>query len=209
MASSGSIRDDSIRVHDGSTTAEIIDQLIRIWAEENPAGNADHRKRLALRHTACDGFRCFAVACGGDVVGFAYGMYNGQGTGLNGPEQVSSLGSHDLLDEWTAKGAPGNPWISPDWRPAFDIAEVQVLAAYRRRGIGERLVLEISGSVPGNEPVVLTVDPDNTGARRLYQRVGFRDLLGFPVTSMYLPMNPQILMGLRHARDAGAAEGDE
>lgn len=209
MASSGSIQGVSFQVHDGSATAEIIDQLIRIWAEEHPAEDADYRQRLALRHTACDGFRCFTATCDGEIVGYAYGMYNGQGTGLNGPGKVSSVGSHDLLDEWTAKGAPDNPWISPDWRPAFDVADVQVLVAYRHRGIGKRLVLEICRSVPGDEPVVLTVAPDNTDARGVYRRVGFRDLLAFPIMSMYLPMNPQMLMGLRHARDAGAAAGDE
>lgn len=209
MASGGSIQDVSIQVHDGPTTAEIIDQLIRIWAEQHPGEDAGYRKRLALQHTACDGFRCFTATCDGAIVGYAYGMCNGQGTGLNGPGQVSSVGSHDLLEEWTAKGPPDNPWISPDWRPAFDIAEVQVLAAYRHRGIGERLLLEICGSVPGDEPIVLSVAPDNDGARRLYQRVGFQDLLAFPVTSMYLPMNRLVLMGLRYARNAGAAAGDE
>jgi hypothetical protein len=89
MASSDNTQEASIQVHDGSATAEIIDRLIRIWAQENPAGEPEYRKRLALRHTACDGFRCF------------------------------------------------------------------------------------------------------------------------PITSIYLPMNPQMLMGLRHARDAGAVEGEE
>ncbi len=209
MASGGSIQGVSIQVHDGPTTVEIIDQLIRIWGEEYAAEDADYRKRLALRHTACDGFRCVTATCGGEIVGYAYGMYNGQGTGLNGPRKVSSVGSHDLLEEWTAKGPPSNPWISPDWRPAFDVAEVQVLAAYRHGGIGKRLVLEICGSIPGEEPVVLTVAPDNTAARSLYQRPGFRDLMAFPVTSMYLPTEPRILMGLRHARDADAAGDDE
>ena len=185
----------------------MINQLIRIRAEQNPTEDADYRKRLALRHAACDGFRCFTATCDGEIVGYAYGMYNGQGSALNGPGQVSSVGSHDLLEEWTAKGPPDNPFISPDWRPTFDIAEVQVLATSRGRGIGERLLLEICGSVPGEEPVVLTVDPDNDGAHRLYRRIGFRDLLPFPIISMYLPQNPQVLMGLRHARDAGAAAG--
>lgn len=159
MASGDSTQEASIQVHDGPATAEIIDRLIRIWAQENPAGDSEYRKRLALRHAACDGFRCFTATSDGEIVGYAYGMYNGQGTGLNGPGKISSIGSHDLLNEWTAKGAPGNPWVSPDWCPAFDIAEVQVLAAYRRRRIGERLVLEICQSVPEDEPVVLTVAP--------------------------------------------------
>ncbi len=111
MASSGSIHDVSIQVHDGPATAEIVDQLIQIWAEENPAEDAGYRKRLALRHTACDGFRCFTATCDGDIVGYVYGMYNGQGTGLNGPGKVSSVGSHDLLDEWTVKSVGGQPYL--------------------------------------------------------------------------------------------------
>jgi len=209
MASSRSTQDAGIEVHDGPATTEITGQLIRIWAEGNPGGDPEYRKSLALRHTACDGFRCFTATSDSEIAGYAYGMYNGQGTGLNEPGNVRSVGSHDLLSEWTSKGAPENPWISPDWRPAFDIAEVQVLAACRRRRIGRRLVREICHSVPDDEPVVLTVEPDNTGARLLYQQAGFRDLMGFPITSIYLPMNPQVLMGLRHARDAGAAGGEE
>jgi len=66
------------------------------------------------------------------------------------------------------------------------------------------------GSVPGDEPVVLAVDPDSEGARHLYRRVGFVDLPPFALTSMYLlSMKPQMLMGLRRARDAGAAVSDE
>jgi hypothetical protein len=60
------------------------------------------------------------------------------------------------------------------------------------------LVLDGVAPVVGNVSVV--------EAQRLY-RIGFRDLLPFPIISMYLPQNPQVIIGLRHARDTGAAAG--
>jgi len=109
MASSDSVQDRDIQMHDGSATADMIDTLIRIWAEEHPAEDADYRRRLAMRHTACDGFRCFTATCDDQIVGFAYGMYNSQGTGLNGPGQVSSVGALDLVDGVDSQGSTGQP----------------------------------------------------------------------------------------------------
>ena len=50
--------------------------------------------------------------------------------------------------------------------------------------------------------MVLTVEPQNTGAQRVYERIGFRDMYGVPVISRRLALNPQVLMGLGRAGDA-------
>ena len=198
----GGLEGITIQEYDGAATAKIADQLIQLRAQENEAEDVDYRKGLALKQTECDGFRCFTASCDGEIVGFTYGMYNSQGVGLNGPGQISSVGARDLVEQC----AGHIPLISLGWRSAFDIAEVQVLAAYRGRGIGKKLVREICASLPGEDPVVLCVHPDNAGAEHVYERVGFRRLIPFPISSMHLPQ-PQILMGLRHAKDAAVAGG--
>jgi GNAT superfamily N-acetyltransferase len=189
--------------HDGPGTAAMIDRLIWIWAQGSPNGDAGLRRRLALRHTGCKGFRCLTASSDDAIIGYAYGMYDGQGTGLGEPGSVISLGSHDLLAELIARESEGRLIrTDPEWLAAHDIAEVQVLADYRSRGIGEALVRKLCRSLPADDRVVLTVEPQNATAQRVYERVGFRDLYGVPVISRLLALNPQILMGLGRAGDA-------
>jgi ribosomal protein S18 acetylase RimI-like enzyme len=181
----------------------MIDRLIWIWAQGSPEVDLALRRRLALRHTGCKGFCCLTASSDDAVIGYAYGMYDGQGTGLGEPGNVISLGSHDLLAELIARQAEdGVIRTDPEWLGAYDIAEVQVLAGYRGRGIGETLVRQLCRSLPPDDRVVLTVEPQNSGAQRVYQRVGFRDLYGVPVISRRLALNPQVLMGLGRAGDA-------
>ena len=184
--------------HDGPGTAAMIDRLIWIWAQECPDGNFGVRWKLALRHTDCEEFRCFAASSDDAVIGYAYGMRNGEGTGFGEPGNVISLGSHDLLTEQIAREKAGGVIrTDPEWLAAYDIAEVQVLDDYRGRGIGEALVQKLCRSLPGGDRVVLTVEPQNARARRVYERVGFVDLHGVPVISLRLP-DPQVLMGASH-----------
>jgi hypothetical protein len=87
----------SFQEHDGAGAAAIIDRLVWIWAQQCPDGDVGLRRRLAVRHTGCNGFRCFTASSEDVIIGYAYGMYEGQGTGLGEPGKVISLGSHDLL----------------------------------------------------------------------------------------------------------------
>ncbi len=193
----------SFQEHDGPETADMIDRLIWIWAQESPDGDVDLRTRLALRHTGCNGFRCFTASSDDVVIGYAYGMYDGQGTGLGEPGNVISLGSHDLLAELIAReNEDGVIRTDPKWLAAYDIAEVQVLADYRGRGIGEALVRKLCRSLPDGDRVVLTVEPQDIIAQHVYERVGFRDLYGVSVISRRLALKPQVLMGLGRAGDA-------
>jgi ribosomal protein S18 acetylase RimI-like enzyme len=130
-------------------------------------------------------------------------MCNGQGTGVGEPGNVISLGSHDLLAELIAgENEAGVIRTDPEWLAAYDIAEVQVLAAYRGCGLGEALVRKLYRSRPADDRVVLTVEPQNTTAQHLYERVGFRDVCGVPVIPRRLRLHPQVLMGLGRAGDA-------
>lgn len=110
---------------------------------------------------------------------------------------------HPLLAELIAReNEDGVIRTDPKWLTAYDIAEVQVLADYRGRGIGETLIRKLCRSLPPDDRVILTVEPQNASAQRAYERVGFRDLYGIPVISRRLALNPQILMGLGRAGDA-------
>jgi hypothetical protein len=63
-------------------------------------------------------------------------------------------------------------------------------------------VRKLRRSLSANDRVVLTVEPQNASAQRVYEGVGFRDLYGVPVISHRLPLNPQVLMALGRAGDA-------
>ena len=180
----------------------MLDRLLWIW-EQGSSGDVGVRGRLALRHTGCRGFRCFTASSDDAVIGFAYGMYDGRGSGLGEPEDPISLGSHDLLAELIAREDEGGAIrTDPEWLGAYDLAEVQVLAGYRCRGIGEALVRRLCRSLPAFDRVILIVEPQNTSARRLYESVGFQDLSDVPVISRRVAISPQVLMGLGRAGDA-------
>lgn len=56
----------------------------------------------------------------------------------------------------------------------IEIAGIQVLPTYQRRGIGAFVIASLMREVQTNAlPVVLQVDKDNPDARRLYLRLGF------------------------------------
>jgi len=111
------------------------------------------------------GFRYFTASSDDAIIGYVYGIYNGQSTGLGEPGNVIFLGSHDLLAELIARGnEDGVIWTDPEWLAAYDIAEVQDLADCRGRGIGETLIRKLCRSLPVGDRVVLTVEPQNTSA---------------------------------------------
>ena len=102
-----------------------------------------------------------------------------------GTKATPFIGSHDLIiDQEIKKLPPGsqseihNPWLN-----AYDIGEIQVLTDYRGRGIGESLLRRLCRSLPSDDRVVLIVEPDNSGAMRVYERIGFKNLYDGPVTT--------------------------
>lgn len=56
----------------------------------------------------------------------------------------------------------------------IEIAGIQVLPAYQRRGIGTAILRDVLGRAERDRvPVILEVETDNPDARRLYERLGF------------------------------------
>ena len=198
-----------IEEHDGPGTAAMIDRLTWIWAQKHPDGPAEVRKELAGELTKRRGFRCLTANSDGNVIGYVYGMYEGQGAGLSELGGTASIGSHDLITERKdTEKSPGVPLVDPAWGDAYDIAEVHVLAEYRRRGIADALIRRLCSRLPVDDRVVLTVDWRNVGAQSLYQQIGFRDLVGLPISSRIVFGPGQMLMGLERAGDARGGPGE-
>jgi ribosomal protein S18 acetylase RimI-like enzyme len=161
----------SLQKLDAAAVRNDVSRLVWIWAQATPGAETTHRERLIEHHSQCQGFRCLTASCDNVIVGFAYGLNHGQGTGLGSPGEIASVGSHDLLQEKVLAGL-----VQPDWLDAFDIADLQVLPEHRRRGIGEGLVRALCDGLPSGR-VVLTVADGAEDAKHLYQRLGFQDVL--------------------------------
>jgi ribosomal protein S18 acetylase RimI-like enzyme len=106
---------------------------------------------------------------------------------------TESPGQRDLLVAWRDTRPLG--WVMLDWgavahAPAawkgthLYLEQLQVLEEHRNRGIGTALLLaaEAAAISRGREFVSLGVGIDNPDARRLYERLGYRDAGLAPVT---------------------------
>jgi hypothetical protein len=86
----------------------------------------------------------------------------------------------------------------------MEVAEVHVHAASQHGGIGTRLLMTLTSGRPERTAVLSTPDSETT-ARRLYRRLGFRDLLtgySFPGGSP-----PYAVMGAVLPLSDSAADG--
>jgi GNAT superfamily N-acetyltransferase len=173
----------SLRELDATAAVDQMSRLVWIWAQANPDVDRTIRKRLIQRHFQCPGFRCLTASRGDIIVGFAYGLHHGQGTGLGDAEGIISIGSHDLLERTIAAGL-----VQSDWLHAFEIADVQVLSEHRRQGLGESLVRALCDRL-ASDRIVLTVADKAQDAKRLYQRLGFQEVL-----RAVPPVSPPVLL---------------
>ena len=151
------------------------DRLAHIWAQAQDSVSAPdilQRQQQIERHSLCLGFRCFAATYADEIIGFTFGMYHGEGTGLGGSE-----GAHDRLTKAINDGQTEfQPWLD-----AFEIAELQVLREHRCNFVGESLVRALCDNLPSDEKVVLILDKDKAEpAWHLYRRLGFKVM---PTTS--------------------------
>jgi ribosomal protein S18 acetylase RimI-like enzyme len=126
------------------------------------------RESVMERHAANPGFRALAAFTqgrpGGQVLaGFTYGFHGRPGQWW-----------HDTVADALATMYPpaATTWLAD----SFEVAELHVLPAYQGRGIGRRLLLELTSGRPERTAVLSTQDAESR-ARRLYRSVGFTDLL--------------------------------
>jgi GNAT superfamily N-acetyltransferase len=118
------------------------------------------RRQIVLRHLGCTGARALtARTARGRLVGFVYGMPNDR------THWWSSVVQPYLRREGTEDWLDGS----------FVITELHVLPDFQGRGIGRRLITDITDTADEPRSILSAIDGD-TPARRLYRTLGYRDL---------------------------------
>ncbi len=176
-----------------------LDVRVAIYASAMEAESAllPGRRDLMRRHVEYPGFRALQVTAPGprpgqeQVVGFAYGFHGAHGQWW-----------YDAV--WSALSQSAGTAATVDWlADCVEVAEVHVRREHQRSGLGTAMLLALTAGRPERTAVLSTPDRETT-ARRLYRRLGFRDLLtgySFPGGSP-----PYALMGaVLPLRDAAAA----
>jgi len=151
-----------------------IDVLVGIYADAMDAdeGLLPGRRELMRRHAGYPAFKALQARAASSgqaegprrVLGFSYGFHGQRGQWWY--DAVSSALS----------GAIG-PALTASWlADCIEVAEVHVRKDQQRCGIGTRLLTALVAGRPERTALLSTPDRDST-ARRLYRRMGFRDLL--------------------------------
>jgi len=149
-----------------------VEVLLAIYADAMDADAAvlPGRRELMRRHAGYPDFKALqarARANGrgeGTVLGFGYGFHGQPGQWWY--DAVSAALSRAI-----------GPAVAADWlADCLEIAEVHVRKDQQRQGIGTRMLTALTEGRPERTALLSTPDRDTT-ARRLYRRMGFRDLL--------------------------------
>src|SRR5579859_2154146 len=149
-----------------------IDILLAIYADamDADAGLLPGRRELMRRHAGYPAFKALqARAPSHDrdapaVLGFSYGFHGQPGQWW-----------YDAV--WAALYGTIGPALTASWlADCIEVAELHVRTNEQRRGIGTRLLTGLTAGRPERTALLSTPDRETT-ARRLYRRMGFRDLL--------------------------------
>lgn len=168
-----------------------LDAVVAVYAAamRPPPLQLPGRRSIMERHASHPSFHAVAVTAGTGlahqgsppgfrpqrrepIIAFAYG-FHGQG----------GQWWHDLVRD--ALNRAGGPSYAQAWlSDTFEVAEVHVHPDHQGRGIGRAIVLALARPRLERTAVLSTQDADSP-ARRLYRRLGFRDLVtrfSFPGT---------------------------
>jgi ribosomal protein S18 acetylase RimI-like enzyme len=118
------------------------------------------REEVWDRHAVREGFRLARARVEGELVGFAYG-YTGR-RGQWWTDHVAEALGPELADEWLG----GH----------FELVSIGVLPAHRGRGVGARLLDEITEGLPQERWLLMTSADESDPARRLYAGHGWHVL---------------------------------
>lgn len=153
-----------------------LDTLMAVYAAAMhvPAIQLPGRRAIMEMHAVNPAFRAIVVLTpppsspdsppAGTVAAFAYGFHGGRGQWW-----------HDLVR--TALLASYGPSAATAWlSDSFEVAEVHVHPDYQQRGIGRRMVTQLTQGRTETTAVLSTMDTESV-ARRLYRSLGFTDLL--------------------------------
>jgi GNAT superfamily N-acetyltransferase len=152
-----------------------IDVLVGIYADAMDAdeGLLPGRRELMRRHAGYPAFKALQARASGaalaapgarPVLGFTYGFHGQPGQWWY--DAVSAALTRAIGPGTTAS------WLAD----CIEVAEVHVRKDQQRCGIGTRLLTGLTEGRPERTALLSTPDRDTT-ARRLYRRMGFRDLL--------------------------------
>ncbi len=147
--------------YDAAAAAGQSSVVHRAYSEQYPPGPpvGEWCDGMWSRHRARDGFDLLIARDGDDLVGLVWGYVGGRGqywTDL----AVASL-PHAVAEAWLG----GH----------FEVVELIVNPAYRRRGVGRALLGEILAR-SSKARAVLSVDDDNVAAQSLYESMGWEVL---------------------------------
>lgn len=147
------------------------------------------RRPIVLRHSATPGARALAARNPeGRIVGFGYGM----------PNDRTQWWSSVVEPYLARNGCAG--WLDG----SFLITELHVHPLYQGRGLGRRMITELTDAAAEERSLLSAVDTDSP-ARALYRRLGYTDLargVQFPSAPC-----PYAVMGAWLPLERGAAGG--
>ncbi|WP_405745099.1 GNAT family N-acetyltransferase [Streptomyces sp. NBC_01525] len=152
---------DDIAVGPLDLAARVDDALaVQALAFGLTEGEMAIRRPIVLRHLQCPGARALgATTPAGRLIGFVYGMPNDRAHWWSGV--VEPYLRAQQLDHWLDD--------------SFVITELHVHPAYQHRGIGRRLITELTDTTTRPRSILSALDTESP-ARALYHSLGYEDL---------------------------------
>ena len=149
-------------VLDGDGFSRYVDASVEVYVAAMGKGRevVPARRSITSRHLANPGLRAVIAQNDDGLIGFSYGYYGEPGQWWH--DAVA-----DALDKTQRQ-----QWLAD----AYEIAELHVLPAWQRHGIGRQLLYELCRDVDRSTVVLSAIDED-TPARKLYRSFGFQDLV--------------------------------
>ena len=137
----------------GPARSEIQALWLRVWPQTPP----ERFDEILPRHASRRGFRFVAARDDGELAGMAYGYLGGPGQWWH--DRVAAAMTEAQRRTWLRAGH-------------FEVVELMVDRARRRRGLGRALHDHLLGDHVG--PAVLSTQVDNTEALALYRALGWQ-----------------------------------
>jgi ribosomal protein S18 acetylase RimI-like enzyme len=139
--------------------AEAASVMAAAFGLNDTGSGVSTRIQIFRRHGDRPDLISFGAYDEGRLIGFCYGFPGQPGSWWE--EQVRPHLRAARAEEWLAD--------------SFELVELHVLPAYQRRGIGHTLLTTVcnASDLP---KVILSTPTEAAAARRLYARLGFRDI---------------------------------
>jgi len=149
-------------VLDADGFSRYVDASVEVYvvAMGKPREVVPGRRSITARHLSHPGLRAVIAKHDDGLIGFAYGYFGEPGQWWH--DAVANALDRKERQQWLAS--------------AFEIAELHVLPAWQRQGIGRELLYEVCRDIERSTVVLSAID-EETPARHLYRSTGFHDVL--------------------------------